>query len=196
MVREKWDVFFAAFSEAHCAGHHFWQFLDSTHPHYDPTDREGLRDTVQSVYQAIDQEIGKMLELAEPGTRCLVFSGHGMGPIWHASWNLQEILDLLGFGRTHGALPDAWQSNMRAINPWRFVKMALPGKFQYAVKAMLPKAVQNELIFRWYAGPRKWAGCRAIALPNNDSVGAIRLLVSGRDRYGVIAPSDYQQNMR
>ncbi len=192
MAREKWDVFFAAFSEAHCAGHHFWQFLDSTHPGYDPTDREGLRDTVQSVYQAIDQEIGKMLELAETGTRCLVFSGHGMGPIWHASWNLQEILDLLGFGSTtaQSRTPD---NQLAGINPWRFVKMALPGKFQYAVKAMLPKAVQNELIFRWYAGPRKWAGCRAIALPNNDSVGAIRLLVSGRDRYGVIAPTDYRR---
>ncbi len=71
--------------------------------------------------------------------------------------------------------------------------MAVPGKLQYAVKAMLPKAVQNELIFRWYAGPRNWAGCRAIALPNNDSVGAIRLLVEGRDRHGVIPPADYRK---
>jgi predicted AlkP superfamily phosphohydrolase/phosphomutase len=192
MARENWDVFFAAFSEAHCGGHHFWQFLDSTHPHYDPTDRHGLRDTIQSLYQAIDREIGKMLDLAGPGTRCLVFSGHGMGPMWHASWNLQEILDLLGFGRI-GAQPRVRDTELAGINPWRFVKMAVPGKLQYAVKAMLPKAVQNELIFRWYAGPRKWAGCRAIALPNNDSVGAIRLLVNGRDRHGVIPPSDYRQ---
>ena len=98
MARENWDVFFAGFSETHCIGHHFWQFLDSTHPNYDATDRHGLRDAVQSVYQAIDREIGQMLELAGPASRSLVFSGHGMGPIWHASWNLQEILDLLGFG--------------------------------------------------------------------------------------------------
>jgi predicted AlkP superfamily phosphohydrolase/phosphomutase len=192
MARENWDVFFAAFSEAHCGGHHFWQFFDSTHPHYDPADRHALRDTMQAVYQAIDREIGKMLDLAGPGTRCMVFSGHGMGPIWHASWNLQEILDLLGFGRI-GAQPRARDTEVAGINPWRFIKMAVPGKLQYAVKAMLPKAVQNELIFRWYAGPRNWAGCRAIALPNNDSVGAIRLLVEGRDRHGVIAPSDYRK---
>ncbi len=192
MEREKWDVFFAAFSESHCAGHHFWQFLDSTHPHSDPTDRDGLRDALQLVYQAIDREIGRMLDLAGPDRRCLVFSGHGMGPIWHASWNLQEILDLLGFGRMT-AQPRAREAQTAGINPWRFIKMALPGKFQYAVKSMLPKAVQNELIFRWYAGPRNWSGCRAIALPNNDSVGAIRLLVSGRDRHGVIAPSDYRK---
>ena len=192
MERENWDVFFAVFSETHCVGHHFWQFLDSTHPNYDPTDRAGLRDTMQSVYQATDQELGKLLEAAGPDTRCMIFSGHGMGPIWHASWNLQEILDLLGFGRITPRTR-ARDSHLAGINPWRFVKMALPGKFQYAVKAMLPKAVQNELIFRWYAGPRHWAGCRAIALPNNDSVGAIRLLVKERDRHGLIAPADYRK---
>jgi predicted AlkP superfamily phosphohydrolase/phosphomutase len=192
MERENWDVFFAAFSEAHCGGHHFWRFFDSTHPDYDPTDRHGLRDTMHSVYQAIDREIAKMLDLAGPDMRCLVFSGHGMGPIWHASWNLQEILDLLGFGKI-GVQPRVRDTEVAGINPWRFVKMAVPGKLQYAVKAMLPKAVQNELIFRWYAGPRKWAGCRAIALPNNDSVGAIRLLVQGRDRHGMVAASDYRK---
>ena len=192
MAREKWDVFFAGFSETHCAGHHFWQFLDSTHPNYDPTDRYGLRDTMQLVYQAIDREIGAMLEV-HPGTRSLVFSGHGMGPIWHASWNLQEILDLLGYGKRPGAQPRQREDHEAGVNPWRFIKMVLPGKFQYAVKAMLPKAVQNELIFRWYAGSRDWAGCRAIAIPNNDSVGAIRLLVEGRDRHGVIAPADYRR---
>ena len=82
---------------------------------------------------------------------------------------------------------------MAGANPWRFVKRVLPGRIQYAIKALLPAAVQNELIFRWYAGPRDWAGCRAIAVPNNDSVGAIRLLVEGRDRYGVLAPASYDK---
>jgi predicted AlkP superfamily phosphohydrolase/phosphomutase len=190
--REPWDVFFAAFSESHCAGHHFWQYFDPAHPNYDPEDRHGLRDTVQAVYQAIDQELGKILDAAGPGVRCLVFSGHGMGPIWHASWNLQEILDVLGFGRI-GAPAQPREAQVAGANPWRFLKMALPGKFQYAVKAMLPKAVQNELIFRWYAGSRNWSGCRAIAIPNNDSVGAVRLLIQGRDRHGVIASSDYEK---
>ena len=83
---------------------------------------------------------------------------------------------------------------MAEANPWRFVKRVLPGRVQYAIKALLPAAIQNELIFRWYAGPRDWAGCRAIAVPNNDSVGAIRLLVEGRDRYGVIPAANYDKS--
>ena len=192
LARERWDLFFAAFSEAHCAGHHFWQFLDSTHPNYDPSDRCGFRDALQSVYQAIDRELGQILELAGPDTRCLVLSGHGMGPIWHASWNLQEILDGLGFGKI-GAPARIEDDHVAHANPWRFIKKVVPGRLQYAIKAMLPAAIQNELIFRWYAGPRKWDGCRAIAVPNNDSVGAIRLLVEGRDRHGLIPLANYEK---
>jgi predicted AlkP superfamily phosphohydrolase/phosphomutase len=73
--------------------------------------------------------------------------------------------------------------------------MAVPGKLQYAIKLMLPQFIQNELIFRWYAGSRDWAGRRAIAVPNNDSVGAIRILVRGRDRHGIVAPGAEYHNI-
>ena len=129
-------------------------------------------------------------------TRCLLFSGHGMGLLQHASWNLQEILDLLGFGKNGtGRRPKSQGTNAR-VNPWRLLRMKLPGRFQYAVKAMLPKRLQNELIFRWYAGVRDWSGCRAIAIPNNESAGAIRILVAGRDRQGTVAPGTEYRKVR
>ena len=68
--------------------------------------------------------------------------------------------------------------------------MILPGKVQYAIKEALPQRLQDELIFRWYAGKRNWAGRRAFAVPNNDSVGAIRINVVGRDKYGVVQPGE------
>ncbi len=194
MQRDDWDVFFASFSETHCVGHHFWHFLDEAHPRHDPSDQHALKDTVEAVYRAVDREVGELLELAGPETRCMVFSGHGMGPVWHASWNLQQVLDLVGFGKAGvGPAPSHQAPRSARVNPWRLLKMALPGRLQYAIKAMLPQRVQNELIFRWYAGPRDWKGRRAIAVPNNDSVGAIRILVEGRDAHGVVPPGDYRK---
>jgi predicted AlkP superfamily phosphohydrolase/phosphomutase len=55
---------------------------------------------------------------------------------------------------------------------------------------MLPQRLQDQLLFLWYAGGRKWAGARAFAVPNNDSVGAIRISVKGRDLNGVVDPGD------
>ena len=119
----------------------------------------------------------------------MVVSGHGMGPIHHASWNLPEILEGLGYGRERlreaGAAPGTREG---ATNPWRILKMVLPGKLQYAIKSALPQSWQNQLLFLWYRGRESWRGCRAFAVPNNDSVGAIRLSVIGRDTGGLVAP--------
>jgi predicted AlkP superfamily phosphohydrolase/phosphomutase len=196
MEREDWDVFFAGFAEMHCAGHHFWEFHDAANAHHDPAGSDGLRDTVEAVYSAVDRQVGEMLRLAGSATRCLLFSGHGMGPLQHASWNLQEILDLYGFGRTGARRTSGSRAANARVNPWRLLKMSLPGRFQYAVKAVLPKPVQDELIFRWYAGGREWSGCRAIAIPNNESAGAVRILVEGRDRHGRVPPGAEYRKVR
>ncbi len=196
MQRQDWDVFFVGFSEMHCAGHHFWRFHDALDPQHDATDADGLRDTVEAVYRAVDRQVGEILSLAGPETRCLLFTGHGMGFLQHASWNLQEILDLLGFGKDGaGGTPNKRAGGAR-VNPWRLLKMSLPGRFQYAVKAMLPQRLQNELLFRWYARGREWSGCRAIAIPNNESAGAIRVLVEGRDRHGTVQPGVEYRKVR
>jgi predicted AlkP superfamily phosphohydrolase/phosphomutase len=207
LMRERpWDVFFTAFSETHCIGHHFWGWLEhgsaransNAHPSF--ADPDGLADTVEQVYRAIDREIGAMLALVDGEIPCLLFAAHGMGAIYHASWNLPEILDLLGYGprpmgtrpiHSHEGPASAASAPREArVNPWRMLKMAIPGGLQYRVKAALPRAVQDQLLFRWYTGGRRWAGCRAFAVPNNDSVGAIRVSVRGRDRHGLVEPGE------
>lgn len=188
MAKGPWDTFFGGFSAAHCIGHHFWHYLDSSHPRYDPTDPHQLRDTIEVIYRALDNEIAQMLTLAGDNIHCLIVAGHGMGPLYHASWNLTEILNLMGYGRTPMDTVPSGNSRQAHINPFRLLKMILPGKMQYAIKKMLPQSLQDELLFRWYAGERNWAGRRAFPVPNNDSVGAIRINVIGRDKFGIVQP--------
>jgi predicted AlkP superfamily phosphohydrolase/phosphomutase len=185
MRKEPWDVFFAGFSASHCAGHHFWRTS------------EKLSSTIEEVYGAIDHEIGQMMEQAGPDVRCLIVSGHGMGPLCHASWNLGEILELLGYGnRPARGVPLAAKREGR-VNPWRLLKMMVPGRVQYAIRAALPKWMQDRLLFRWYAGGQDWRGCPAFAVPNNDSVGAIRISVAGRDQDGLVEPgAEYDEVCR
>lgn len=194
MERERWEVFFAAFSAPHCIGHHFWHWVDPTHPRHGEPDTHGVADSIEQVYRAIDRELGDMIEAAGEDVVVTVVAAHGMGPIYHASWNLTEILDLLGYGESPpsaaAASGNGAEPREAKVNPWRVVKMIVPGKVQYAIKAMLPQRLQDELLFRWYAGGRDWKGRRAFSVPNNDSVGAIRVNVRGRDRNGIVAPGE------
>jgi predicted AlkP superfamily phosphohydrolase/phosphomutase len=190
MHERRWDVFFAGFSAPHCIGHHFWHGADPSHPRHHEAADHGLADTIEQVYRAIDRELGEMIAMVGPETLVMVTAAHGMGPVYHASWNLPEILDLLGYGNKPALKPTGEETREAHVNPWRVLKMTIPGAWQYRIKAMLPEAMQDQLLFLWYSGGRNWEGSRAFAIPNNDMVGAIRLAVKGRDRHGLIEPGE------
>jgi predicted AlkP superfamily phosphohydrolase/phosphomutase len=189
ITERAWEVLFTVFAAPHCAGHFYWADMDRTHPAHDPEDRHRLADTIEAIYRAIDREVGEMIEAAGPGVRVYVFAAHGMGPLYHASWNLPEILDYLGYGNEESRRVDRPREIHRArFNFWRTLRRAVPGKLQYAIKAALPQRLQNELIFRLYRGNRSWENCRAFAVPNGDAVGAIRINLKGRDYKGLVEP--------
>jgi predicted AlkP superfamily phosphohydrolase/phosphomutase len=189
MRHRRWDVFCAVFAAPHCVGHRFWRFMDPSWPDY----RDGeLADTIESAYRAVDSEIDRMLAVAGDQTRVLAVAAHGMGPLYHASWNLDQILDLLGFNgerRSRG-------KSVGNVNPWRILKMTIPSRLQYLIKESLPRALQDYLVFRWYAAGRKYAGRRVFAVPNNDNAGAIRISVAGRDRKGLVDPAEEYRRLR
>ncbi len=196
VTEQDWDVFVAGFSELHQAGHHYWHGIDTTHPKHAEIVAQGLQDTVFEVYQRVDATIGAVIDAAPADCVKLVCAGHGMGTIWHASWNLDEMLDHLGYGpRPARPIPQAAAGSEQPVtakkNFWRTLKSVVPGWLQYSIKACLPQAMQDELLFKWYAGKRDWQGWRAHAVPNNDSCGAIRIALKGRDPHGSVDPADY-----
>ncbi len=184
IAHRDWEVMVAVFSETHCAGHFFWQSSDP------PT---SLHRPLEEVYRAIDREVGAMIDAAGPGVRIYAVSAHGMGPLRHASWNLPEMLDYWGYGSKSNKTLDSNAVRDGSVNFWRALRMMVPGKLQYAAYSVLPQRLQNELVFRFYRGNRTWERCRAFAVPNNDSVGAIRINLKGRDHNGMVEPADYDQ---
>lgn len=191
MREHDWDLFFAGFSAPHCIGHHFWPALSDPQATSSAGNGVEFAGTMEEVYRAIDEEIGQMLLLVDSNTRVIIVSGHGMGPIFHASWNLPEMLDLWGYGTSAASrVASDEKPHTAKVNPWRILKMVVPGPIQYAIKNMLPQFAQDQLLFLWYRGGKKWKGCRAFSIPNNDSVGAIRISVKGRDRDGLVEPGE------
>ena len=151
----------AAFAAAHCAGHLYWHDMDAAHPRHDRENRHQLAGVIEDVYCAIDREIGTMIEAAGPGVRIYVVSAHGMGPLYHASWNLAEMLDFWGYGSQPSHNGQAPRTIHRGnLNMWRRLRMAVPGKLQYAIYAALPERLKNELVFRFYRSNRSWDQCR------------------------------------
>jgi predicted AlkP superfamily phosphohydrolase/phosphomutase len=190
------QVLITVFAAPHCAGHLYWHYMDRSHPWHDPEDRHQLASTIEEVYRAIDREIGMMIEAAGPDTLVYVFSPDGMGPLYHASWNLPEILDNLGYASQHSNPLRSGEKTRKAdVNFWRILRMAVPGKLQYAIHAALPRQLRNQLLFRLYGGTPSSNKCRAFAVPNNEIVGAIRINLKGRDLKGVVEPGPEYEHL-
>lgn len=184
ITHRDWEVMVAVFGETHCAGHLFWQNAEPANRQHGP---------LEEVYRAIDREVGAMIEAAGPGVRVYAVSAHGMGPLRHASWNLPDMLDYWGYGSKSYPAPHSDKVHQGSVNFWRILRKVVPGKLQYAAYSALPQRLQNELVFRFYRGNRTWERCRAFAVPNNDSAGAIRINLKGRDHDGIVEPTEYDR---
>lgn len=188
--REDWDLFFAAFSETHCSGHQFWHFQDPSHPLYDPTDRHGLRSAMADVYEAIDAEIGSLVERVGPDTPVMIFSGHGMAPQFHGRDLTPTLLDLWGLSGSSNIAPDPSRSRRIEVKPGlvQWLKEKVPIQMQYAVKAMLPKPIEDAVVARVMGSKNLNPRARVNYVPNNDLNPAFRVNLKGRDPHGLVAP--------
>jgi predicted AlkP superfamily phosphohydrolase/phosphomutase len=196
MAASDWDLFFCAFSETHCAGHQFWHFHDPGHPRHDPSDRFGLRHALRDVYQAIDGAIGALIEAAGPQTQVIVFSGHGMRPQYHGRELLPALLQMWGMQADENVQPDLSRRRRVVVRKSlsKRLRERIPMPWQYAVKKMLPAAIENYLVCRFMGAEKLDPNARAVYIPNNDLNTSIRINLKGRDRYGRVAPgAEYEQ---
>jgi predicted AlkP superfamily phosphohydrolase/phosphomutase len=183
LARERWDLFSITFSEAHCAGHHFWHFNDPRHPWHDRHAPSDLRDALLGIYQALDRALGDLLQSIGGGARVFVIFSHGIDLYYDGPQLLPEVLARLGVGSGHlGAVGAGLRRIKRAIT-------YLPRPLKEPLKRLArtgplraPLATAGLLVDP-FATPRTRA-----AFVNNNRCGAIRLNLRAREPKGSVAP--------
>ncbi len=73
--RGPWDLFALHDIGPDRFHHAFWKYFDRSHPRHDP--KGPFLDIGERYYARLDQEIGRFLELLDPGSVVLVASDHG-----------------------------------------------------------------------------------------------------------------------
>jgi predicted AlkP superfamily phosphohydrolase/phosphomutase len=102
LVREGYDLVLLYFRSTDIVSHNEWKYFEPEG--FDPIDPKELaerRDRVPRIYEAVDQEIGRILAAAPPQADVLVLSDHG----FHADHNedikalvdMDAVLERLGY---------------------------------------------------------------------------------------------------
>jgi len=191
---EDWDFFFGAYSEAHCAGHQLWHLTDRNHPEHDPGAPAELQTAIRDVYQAIDEGLASILDNVPSRAHVMILLSHGMGPYYHGSHLLEEILEKAGINNPR----TAYSPELSATVSQHILKNrhALPKNFREAVKGCLPPNVVNQL-WKWLHPQSKlWTKMRVFPVRVGNMTGALRINLKGREPSGLVEPGREFEELR
>lgn len=183
IAREAWDLFSVTYSESHCAGHHFWHFMDPGHPWHDPHAARELQDALLSVYAALDEALPALLAAAGRDAKVFAVFSHGMGLNHDGPQLLPEVLVRLGLAA--GNLGAAGRLLRRAKTAVTYLPRP--------IKAVVKRLARSRAL----AAPVAAAGCLVdpfasprtrAAFVNNNRCGGIRLNLRGREPFGSVEP--------
>ncbi len=163
-----WDCFMTVFTEGHCIGHQCWHLWDKNHPRYDAELCLQAGNPIQEVYQAIDRNIGRLIDEAGPDSTVFVLASHGMGPHYEGTYMLDQILRKLEPKGGNG-----WAPKDMAKKLWHVLPRPLRARLFRDIKKKLNADANERLFFQ---------------IPNNDVHGGIRINLIGREPSGKVRP--------
>lgn len=178
LEQEHWDHFLVVFDDMHAISHYTWHVHDPDHPDHDAALRNRIGDPLLATCKALDDALGRVRNLLGESTRLGVVTTMGMGPNYHATAALDEVLR-----RFQGKITARSKPISRLRDVWR----KLPLRWQHRLLP-LQNAARNALLGR----DRKRR--ESFALPASDDAGVIRVNLVGREPAGVIQPgAGYEQ---
>jgi predicted AlkP superfamily phosphohydrolase/phosphomutase len=77
-----WDFFMVVFDDLDRLQHVFWHYMDPRHPFYDERKANTYRDAILHFYQYLEKQIEGFLQILGDETILMVFSDHGMKPLY------------------------------------------------------------------------------------------------------------------
>ncbi len=187
LQRGEWDLFACAFSEAHCVGHWCWHYSDPSHWAYAPEAPAALRQAVATVYARLDAAVGRLVAAARASST-IVLASHGMAPYVAGYQLLPEVLARLGFSSGpagRGSALRAVQNRAKHWVPRRYWERLGRLVVEQPLMRALVRPLQRGSGAMFF--PLESPATRAVYVPNN-TIGAIRLNVKGREPFGCVEP--------
>lgn len=181
---------FMVFPEIHRASHHMWHTADPQHSFFHSR-RNGTAPAplLEKVYEAVDEQIGRLIAGAAPEATILVFALHGMRaglgfPTFLAPWLCES-----GFSSVQSLTSQSWRK--RASSVLATAKRYTPDFVKQVYYKTAPTSATHKLARPFMWPVYDWKKTRAFSLPT-DQHGWIRVNLQQREAEGIVAPKDYE----
>ena len=179
------DLVFVVFGECHTGGHQFWKY--QTSPGGSAREAGELTDAVKNLYQAIDRELGLVLEELGGDPNVFVVSSVGLKPQWPAQGLNEAVCHRLGYQHSPEAQP--------GFNPVHTLRRLLPQSLRDRLSQVLSREAQETLISDKFKSSTDWSRTRIFCIPSLYT-GQFRVNLMGREPQGTVEPGvDYDRTL-
>jgi predicted AlkP superfamily phosphohydrolase/phosphomutase len=180
------DLAWIVFAAPHLAGHRLWKVP----PYIDeealpPVERVRLDGVLAEVYEEVDAQLGRVLEVLPDDCDVIVCSVLGMDENTSRADLLPGMLSAVLSGDRKEPGNDS-DSDSGAI--WR-LRAALSGRLRSQIAAAMPDRLALELTARLELRGIDWSTTRAFAHPA-DNQGYVSLNREGRERDGIVEEAE------
>lgn len=180
LVTYSFDFFVVNFSATDAVQHHFWRFMDPTHPQYETAGAAKYGSCIYKIYKKLDDYLAEVWSNLGQEATLLVISDHGFGPVGRKAVYLNKWLEQQNFLKLKN-------KNQRTL--WRrFVPHIVKQVGQKLVPHLYNKARSP---FSPYF--IDWSQTRAFA---DEYQECIWLNLIGRDPEGIVQPGDEYESLR
>ena len=187
LAKEQFDLVWITLSACHIAGH--W-FLDPSRlplDHADQRTKAKLDATLNDAYAAVDEALSHILACLPPTTDLIVLSPSSIGSNASRAHLLPGMLQAV-LAKTCTRPP---QEKKAGNFLWR-LRATLSPDLRARVARMLPDTWAMELTARLEMRGMDWSRTRAFMIPSGEC-GYVRLNLLGREREGIVQPSESDQ---
>ena len=184
LAQDRFELLWLNFSAAHKAGHHLWDPAGVTDEPLDGELEHTLRKGLEDVYEAVDAALGRTLAALPGDADVIVFSPTGMGANTSRADLLPAMLDAVL--SENGLAPEQSPDGVRT--PVWSLRSSISPEWRSRVARLLPDRLVADMTTRLYVRA-DWSRTRAMAVPGENK-GYIRLNLLGREREGIVLPSE------
>ena len=175
-----YDLMVAVFAESHTGGHQLWQYQA------EGAEASTLQDGLRHVYQAIDQEIGRLLAQMPKMANVFVVSPLGLQDQYPTGGLMADFLLKLGYR----VLPEPGDTPL-SLSPMAILRRLLPESVRIALSQFLSRETRERLLSDQFQGGTNWSKTTVFMIPSEFS-SYLHVNLKGREPMGIVEPgADY-----
>jgi hypothetical protein len=186
LAREHYDFLWIDFASMHTAGHQFLDVDAVAHTEgMDPAGLARLHTALEDSYLEGDAAIARVLEALPEGADVIVAATSTMVEETDRQDMLPAMLAAVFGGAEEGAAEPG------RLQLWR-IRSSVPRSARTRMAGLVPDRIALGLTARMSVAGLDWSRTRAFAVPN-DPGGGIRVNLRGRERKGIVEPSEAEE---